>query len=155
MADNALAALYRAVRARLTAGTETWGDRVGLEFLSAAGGERIPYPYVVYALAGGGVRRDTSLIPDLGHEYRLDLMVVSDTFSEAAQGAFRLEELFEGQGSQDVRIRLMGTALDAGSDWEIVCSDQEPGASIAINEVDMGRHTWALGATYRFRMYPK
>lgn len=147
MADTALAALYRAVRARLIAQPEVWGDRVGLEFLSAAGGERIPYPYVVYALAGGGIMRETTRAN--GYEYRLDLMVISDTFSESAQGAFRLEELFEGQGTQDAP----SIALDAGSDWEIATSDQD--AVIEINETDAGRHTWQIGATYRFRVYPR
>ena len=138
MAEVALAALYRAVKARLTENSgELWGAKVFPD-LAPSGTQK---PYVVYAWMGGGeinarVQQDAEIV--------LQVKLVTDQLAQAFSGAGRISTLFNDADYSSA------AALNAGSEWAVLNVKQETIVHM-IETVD-GRQIYHAGHRFRFRM---
>ena len=110
MSEHALAALYRAIVARLKAGG-AWGNRV-YPTAAKAGTE---YPFVVYFLHGGGER---NAIRGRDAEIVVVVKVVSDNMGEALQCAYDIDALLNDAGLQDDATDHLEPG--GGSEWKIL-----------------------------------
>jgi len=120
MTEHPYIALCRAVKTRLTAASEIWGQQVGEVPLATW-----PKPYVqMYYIAGG----ESNNIIAQDADYDLGIKVVSEDMEESLIGAARLTALLNDQGVQDRPT----TYLYGGSDWEICTATQ--GRAIHIVE---------------------
>lgn len=111
--ETALAALYRAVKSRLSEGGELWDTRAYADIIPA----KVVRPYVIFFVSGGGESND---LVDADASYQLTVKGVSDNLQTSLQIAARLAGLVNNQGTQD----RPDTALDAGDEWEITTSTQ-------------------------------
>lgn len=138
MAETAIAALYRAVKQRLTASSgELWGQKAYPD-LAPSGTEK---PYVVFSYAGGGelnARRTQDA------EIVLTVKVVTEQLAQAFSGAGRISTLLnDADYSSD-------SVLNAGADWLVLNVKQEQIVHM-IETVD-GRQVYHAGHRFRFRM---
>lgn len=139
MAEEALAALYRAVNSRLAAAGNIWGTKVQADWMTAD----VARPYVVFTWAAGGSRnrlrkRDADLV--------LLVQCIADNGADALLGSHQIAEALDDQGSQDDTT----TPLDAGSHWVITTSTQEEKAHRAA--LENAADYFASGHYYRFIM---
>lgn len=111
--ETALAALYRAVKSRLSEGGELWDTRVHADVIPA----KVVRPYVIFFVSGGSESND---LVEADASYQLTIKGVADTMQASLQMAARLSALLNDQGTQDRPT----TALDAGDEWEITTSTQ-------------------------------
>ena len=142
MAEDALGALYQAVRTRLSAANETWGNsgsssRAYAEIAPAGAAK----PYVVFALNAGGeinrlVRQDAELVLVVKG-------VVEENMTTAMSIAARLSALLND--AEDVN-----GALNAGDDWTINHVKQE--GRVHYSELIDGKKVYHSGHLFRFRM---
>lgn len=142
MAEDALGALYKAVRARLSASNETWGNSGSSSRsyadLAPAGTAK---PFVVYGLNAGG-----ELNARRGQDAEIVLTiqgVAEENAGTAMDIAERLSELFND--AEDT----VG-ALNAGSEWTIRHVVQLQRVHY-IEMVD-GKKVYHSGHRFRFRM---
>ncbi len=128
--ESEAAAVYRAIRARLTAppnDDEVWSDRVYAE-LAPSGAAR---PYLVTAVNGYERLPDTAR----GAALMGRITCAADTFAEAHTAAGRIAELLDG-------------ALDGGTDWMILSVTQV--GSIQKTHLVDGVPVYEAGAVFRF-----
>jgi len=138
MAEVALAALYRAVKARLTENSgELWGAKVFPD-LAPSGTQK---PYVVYAWMGGGeinerVQQDAEIV--------LQVKLVTEQLAQAFVGAGRISTLLNDADYSS------SEALNGGADWYVLNVKQE-GIVHMLETVDGGQ-IYHAGHRFRFRM---
>jgi hypothetical protein len=103
--EHPLGVAYRAIREKLIASSEVWGDRVSPE--SAASTDTRPY-VVMWSMSGD--------IRDVTRKQLARLVigvkVVADDMEQSMNAAARIAELLDSQ------------ALNGGNDWNIVMSSQ-------------------------------
>lgn len=138
MSQSDLQAVYTATRARLIAGTETWGTRVYPDIAD----ESATYPYVVMFWLGGGeanigMRPDASLV--------VGMKCVSKSLSQAMEGAARIAELLNDAER--------GVGLNGGADWHVASVTRE--GAIHMVEVADGGRVYHEGNRYRFNLEQK
>jgi len=141
MAEDPLAAAYRAIRARAVATPEAWGQRAYGDF----GASGATLPILVYFWMGGGEinwRRQ----PDA--EFVIGIKGVATTQAQAFAMAARIEALFNDQGIQDIN----STPLDGGADWDIVTTTKE-GQIHLVEQVSGATPLFHEGHRYRFRLF--
>lgn len=143
MAEPALAAAYRAVKARLSGGGEPWDGRVY--------GDVIPpgatWPAVSFFWSGGGEanRRRTQ-----DAELVLTVKAISESQAEAFTAAERISVLLNDNGQTEVTSGY----LNGGDDWYILTCTQED----AVHLVEMfagAAPIYHEGARYRLIMEVK
>ncbi|MCZ2097237.1 MAG: hypothetical protein LC121_13455 [Anaerolineae bacterium] len=141
MSEMAIAALFDAVRIRLTAPGQMWAGRA---YPNLAGADAT-YPYVVYFWSGGGERnrqkgRDAEIV--------LTIKAVSDKLPEAFDAAAAVDDLLNDHGAQDADAQL---TTGAGSEWAVLTATAEE--TIAYQEMKAGAQPiYHAGARYRFVM---
>lgn len=139
MAETALAAAYRAIRARLASGGEPWGASVFGDVIPASA----VFPVVTFFWSGGGEANNRRT---QDAELVFTVKAVSYAQDEAFGMAARLSALLNDAGQTDDA----NDHLNGGADWYILTCTQEE----AVHMVDM----WA-GAQpvyhegHRFRLY--
>lgn len=138
MSQSDLQAAYSALYTLLAAGSETWASRAYPDIAPAG----TAYPYAIYYWLGGGetnrfIRPESSLL--------IGVKCVSNTLSEAMQGAARIEALLN-----DVERK---GGLSGGDDWQIANVSRE--GLIHLVETPDGARVYHEGARYRFNMEAK
>lgn len=133
--EDALGALYKTLRATLTATTEVWGTRAYAK-LAPAGAA---FPYVVFDYAAGG-ELNQSVAPDAEFVIFVKGLAKEDAATAYAMAA-RFEALFNDKD---------GGALSAGTDWTIISITQEQRIDL-LEQVD-GAQIFHAGHRYRVRM---
>lgn len=140
MREDALGALYKAVRTRLSAANETWGNAGtssrAYADLAPAGVVR---PYVVFSMAAGG-ELNASVKADAQFVIVIKAIVEEDA-ATAMSCAARIAELFNDQD---------GGALSAGADWTIINILQQQ--RVAYIEMVDGKRLHHSGHRFRVRM---
>lgn len=136
MAEPALAAIYRAVRQRLTASAELWGQQVYPD--QAPGG--VERPYVVYFWSGGG---ELNAIVGQDAEIVLTVKVVADSLAQAFTGAGRISALLNDADGASA------SPLNGGTDWTIIHVQQEQ----VVHLVETVNTTQIYHEGARFRFY--
>ncbi len=136
MSEPAVAAAYRAIRQRLTATSELWGQNAFPDLAPAKASK----PFVVFNWTGGGEineRRiqDASLL--------VTVKCVAATLQEAFSGAGRISALLNDADLSD-------DVLEPGSEWAILNVNQERAVHLVEN-VD-GQQIYHHGAIYRMRL---
>lgn len=137
MAEVALAALYKAIKTRLTENSEVWGANVFPD-LAPSGTAK---PYVVFAWMGGGeinarVQQDAEIV--------VQIKGVTTQLAQAFVMAGRISTLFNDADASS------NAALNAGADWAILHTRQE-GIVHMLETVDGGQ-IYHAGHRFRFRM---
>ncbi|MCK6578115.1 MAG: hypothetical protein L6Q98_08440 [Anaerolineae bacterium] len=138
--DDALQALYRAIRTTLSAATESWGPSgSGSRCYADLAPAGAPPPYVVFFVLAGGeinasVRQDAEFV-------LLVKCIVEEDMPTALAIAARLSALLNDQDAG---------ALAAGDDWTIINISQEQRVHY-VEQVD-GRLLHHSGHRFRVRM---
>lgn len=137
MAEAAIAALYRAVKTRLTESSELWGDKAYPDLAP----KNPTKPYVIFSYAGGG-----ELNARVGQDAEIVVMIkaVSLELAQAFVMAGRISELFNDADYSSAN------ALNAGANWVILHVIQE-GIVHMVETVDGGQ-IYHAGHRFRFRM---
>lgn len=137
---TALGALYEVLYQTLAG--DIWGERVRSDFIESVKVR----PYVVYFWSGGG----NELMRTGRQSARLVLTVkcVADSLVDAMIGAARLEELLDGQGSQE------SSGLVTDSAWDVLTVTQ--GRAVHLVERYEGvQAVYHEGHQYEFFMETK
>jgi len=138
VAEEPLAAAYRAIRQTAVASAEIWGQKAFADY----GPSGAVMPYLVYFWLGGG-ERHLRTRPDA--EFLIAIKGVSRTQEEAFRMAARIEALFNDRGVQDVASGY----LSGGVDWQISTSTK--GLHIHLVEYVSGATPiYHEGHQYRF-----
>lgn len=136
--EHPLAAVYRAIRQRLTGTDEIWGERVHYD-IAPAGTAR---PHVVFNVQSAAeenrLRKRDALVV-------MQVKVISTNLAEALTAAARVAALLNDAGEQDSSAPVW-----AGSDWHILTITLE--RMVQFSEFIDGVQVYHAGGLYRIRM---
>lgn len=145
MSETALAALYRAVVARLDGvADKVWADRVYTDAVA----EGTAYPYVWIFWSGG---REANLLQRRDADQVLTIQCVSESLEQAFAGAEQIADALNDHGEQDTGN---DDALYGGAYWHILSVTEED--TIHLHAPFAGAAPiFQCGARYRFIMEAK
>ena len=130
-------ALGRAIRARATAASELWANRV-FRMQAPAKSER---PYVVYIFSSALKPQNT---PTSDAEFLITIKCVAPDAATSEAGAARISELFDDLGQNRAET------LDVSPDWTLIHSQLQRYISIVENVDNGATQIYQDGGIFRF-----
>lgn len=137
MTQSANYALSRAIRARATATSEIWENRV-FRYQAPAKSVR---PYVVYVFNSGLKPQNT---PTTDAEFLITIKCVADDAATSEAGAAQIAAIFDDLGQN------RDETLDCGPNWTLVHSQLTRYISMTENVDNGASQIYHDGAIFRF-----